>query len=76
MRQRLAVHTHVHNGFGARPQAGVVEWVIECLTDLAKSPLVCRQACIVLRNMVVRTPELRPAYLEKGACAPSRCSGW
>eukprot|EP00983_Pelagomonas_calceolata_P033270 1041922-Pelagomonas_calceolata.AAC.1 len=33
---------------------------------MASSPLVCRQACILMRNMVVRNPELRPAFLEKG----------
>ncbi|KAF5829233.1 hypothetical protein DUNSADRAFT_16391 [Dunaliella salina] len=48
-------------------EAGVVDWVMECLTDMASSPLVCRQACILMRNMVVRNPELRPAFLEKGA---------
>lgn len=25
------------------------------------------QCCLLLRNMVVRTPELRPSFLEKGA---------
>uniref|UniRef100_A0A7S3VJY0 Armadillo repeat-containing protein 8 n=1 Tax=Dunaliella tertiolecta TaxID=3047 RepID=A0A7S3VJY0_DUNTE len=48
-------------------EAGVIDWVTECLTDMASSPLVCRQACILMRNMVVRNPELRPAFLEKGA---------
>lgn len=32
-----------------------------------ESAMAALQACMALRNMVARSPELRPAVLEKGA---------
>lgn len=61
-----SITLNTHTVTQSHTQSGVVDWAIECLTDMADRPLVCRQACILMRNMVVRNPEIRPIYLEKG----------
>lgn len=47
--------------------SGVIEWTIDVMKAMPASALVQRQACILMRNMVVRTTQLRPLFLEKGA---------
>lgn len=54
-------------------QAGVVEWVLETQAALPAAGPVQRSAAILTRNMVVRNPELRPVFLEKGERWRSGC---
>ena len=53
--------------FTRAPQAGVIDFAVDALSELSQHAAVCRQACLLVRNMAVRNPELRPVLLEKGA---------
>ncbi len=55
-------------------QAGAVDALLTVMTSQPQTGSVQRQCCIVLRNMVVRNPELRPVYLGQGAEALLRAA--
>ncbi|KAG2434650.1 hypothetical protein HXX76_007544 [Chlamydomonas incerta] len=55
-------------------EAGVPELVVDLMTRWPGRSPVQRQACLVTRIMVARNPELRPAYLERGAEALLRAA--
>ncbi|KAG2492015.1 hypothetical protein HYH03_009744 [Edaphochlamys debaryana] len=55
-------------------EAGVPDLVLEAMQRHAARPAVPRQACLLIRIMVARSPELRPAYLERGAEALLRAA--
>lgn len=47
-------------------QCGAVEGIAEVMSNRPKSHQVLRQACMAVRNMGVRNPELRPLLMERG----------
>lgn len=53
-------------------QAGCPDMVVDVMGDYAASAPVMRQACMLVRNMVVRNAHLRPVFLEKGVEARLR----
>ena len=54
--------------------AGAVESALEAMTDHAASSGAQRQACMLIRNIVARSPELRPPALAAGAEAALRAA--
>ncbi|GLC34380.1 hypothetical protein PLESTB_000734900 [Pleodorina starrii] len=55
-------------------ESGVPEMVVEAMQRHAPRAPVQRQACLVVRIMVARNPELRPLFLERGAEALLRAA--
>lgn len=47
-------------------EAGWVEGLVGVMSESPESPAVQRQACMAIRNMVVRNPELRPQFVSQG----------
>ncbi len=47
-------------------QVGVIDWVVNQMRDYPDNSSVQRQASILVRNMVSRTPEYRPEFLTRG----------
>lgn len=48
-------------------EAGCIDAILDSMSQMPSCTPVQRQACMAVRNMVVRNPELRPQFLEKGA---------
>ena len=58
----------------AAAQAGASEVIVDVMGTNAQQAAVLRQACMAVRNMVVRNPDLRPQVLSKGVEALLRAA--
>eukprot|EP01039_Chlorochromonas_danica_P003784 gene3784-4134_t len=56
-------------------QAGAVDVIIRIMRSFAQKDLLQRQACLTLRNIAGRCPDLRPILLDAGAEAVLRAAG-